>query len=127
MRLLLDTHIFLWYVGNDARLSKPTAAAIRNPDSHVYLSSVSIWECLVKSRLGKLPLPESPEIYLPRQRERHAISSLPLDEPSVCRLSSLPDLHRDPFDRMLICQALAHDLTLVTVDQAMQGYAVPRL
>jgi PIN domain nuclease of toxin-antitoxin system len=91
----------------------------------VFLSPVSIWEALVKYRLGKLPLPASPEIYLPDQRRRHGIETLPLDEPSVARLAGLPDLHRDPFDRMLVCQALEHELTLATVDLAVRAYPVP--
>nr|WP_295543361.1 type II toxin-antitoxin system VapC family toxin [uncultured Thiohalocapsa sp.] len=82
-------------------------------------------EALVKYRLGKLPLPASPHIYLPEQRRRHRIETLPLDEPSVARLAGLPDLHRDPFDRMLVCQALEHGLTLATVDPAVRAYPVP--
>jgi PIN domain nuclease of toxin-antitoxin system len=90
----------------------------------VFLSPVSLWEALVKYRLGKLPLPENPEVYLPRQCRLHQIDSLPLDEASVQHLASLPDLHRDPFDRMLICQALEHGLTLATVDAAIKSYPV---
>ncbi len=97
---------------------------ISNTDNDVYLSIISIWEATVKYQLGKLPLPESPEIYLPIQRERHLITSLPLTEDSVVQLSKLPNIHRDPFDRMLICQALQHDLTIVTVDNAIRAYPV---
>jgi PIN domain nuclease of toxin-antitoxin system len=84
-------------------------------------------ETIVKHALGKLPLPEPPEKYLPLQRGRHAVATLPLDERSVARLSMLPPLHRDPFDRMLICQALEHGLTLATVDSVVRGYPVPIL
>ncbi len=79
----------------------------------------------MKHRLGKLPLPPTPERYLPAQRRVHGFDALPLDESSVSRLADLPDLHRDPFDRMLICQALAHGLTLATVDPLIQQYPVP--
>ena len=82
---------------------------------------------LVKYRLGKLSLPLPPETYLPEQRDRHRIASLPLDEESVKRLAQLPLLHRDPFDRILICQALTHDLTFVTVDAAIRAYPVNTL
>jgi PIN domain nuclease of toxin-antitoxin system len=88
---------------------------------------VSLWEATVKYQLGRLPLPEPPDAFLPDQRRRHEIASLPLDEASVSKLASLPQIHRDPFDRMLICQALAHELTIVTVDDAVASYPVPVL
>jgi PIN domain nuclease of toxin-antitoxin system len=116
MRLLLDTHIFLWFISGDARLPTDWRDSFRDADNAVYLSAVSLWEALVKYRLGKLPLPHPPESYLPTQRARHQIASLSLDEASVCHLSSLPAAHRDPFDRMLVCQALEHGLSIVTVD-----------
>jgi len=121
---LLDTHIFLWYITGDRRLPQAMQQDIRTVGNEVYLSVVSLWETIVKSRLGKLPLPDPPESYLPLQRERHLITSLPVDEVSVSQLGNLPDIHRDPFDRMLICQALAHDLTLMTVDDTVRAYPV---
>ncbi len=83
-----------------------------------------MWEILVKYPLGKLPLPQPPETYLPLQRDRHMIESLQLDEASVRHLAKLPPLHRDPFDRMLICQALEHNLVIATVDVAIRSYSV---
>ena len=124
MRLLLDTHIFLWYISGDARLPDAMRDSIRNPDHEVYFSVVSLWEIIVKHQLGKLPLPQSPEYYLPTQRARHQIASLSLDEASVRQLTSLPPIHRDPFDRMLICQAIEHALTIVTVDNMFGHYPV---
>ena len=125
MNLLLDTHIFLWFISGDARLLGSLRQIIRNPENNVYLSVVSIWEVIIKHGLGKLPLPEPPEVYLPRQRRLHLIQSLPVDEDSVSQLSKLPLLHRDPFDRILICQALQYDLTIATVDDAIRAYPVP--
>ena len=125
MRLLLDTHIFLWFISGDARLSGPLRQIIRDTENDVYLSVVSIWEVIIKHGLGKLFLPEPPEIYLPRQRRLHLIQSLPVDEDSVSQLSKLPLLHRDPFDRMLISQALQYNLTIATVDNAIRAYPVP--
>nr|WP_310417937.1 type II toxin-antitoxin system VapC family toxin [Chamaesiphon sp. OTE_8_metabat_110] len=93
-------------------------------DNEVYLSAISVWEAIVKYQLGKLPLPEHPETYLPKQRDLHQIASLALDESSVMQLAKLPPLHRDPFDRMLICQALQNDLTIATVDSAVRAYPV---
>jgi len=124
MRILLDTHIFLWFISGDTQLSTDVRDAIRDPDNEVYLSSVSVWEAIVKYQLGKLPLPEPPETYLPKQRNLHQIASLALDESSVVQLAKLPPLHRDPFDRMLICQALQNSLTIATVDAAVRAYSV---
>lgn len=122
MRLLLDTHIFLWYITGDRRLGDRIRDAISDPKNDVYLSVISLWESIVKHKLGKLPLPGSPETYLPEQRERHMVSSLELDKASVANLASLPPIHRDPFDRMLVSQAIQHDLTIVTVDDAVCAY-----
>ena len=124
MKILLDTHIFLWFISGDAQLSTDVRDAIRDPDNEVYLSAVSVWEAIVKYQLGKLPLPEHPETYLPKQRDIHQIVSLALDERSVAQLAKLPPLHRDPFDRMLICQALQNGLTIATVDAAVRAYSV---
>jgi PIN domain nuclease of toxin-antitoxin system len=124
MRILLDTHIFLWFISGDTHLSTKYRDAIRDPDNEVYLSAVSVWEAIVKYQLGKLSLPEPPETYLSKQRDRHQISSLALDESSVISLSKLPSLHRDPFDRMLICQALQNSLTIAPIDKAVCAYSV---
>jgi PIN domain nuclease of toxin-antitoxin system len=127
MRLLLDTHVFLWFISGDRRLKQDVQDSIRNPANEVYLSVVSLWEAIIKYQLGKLPLPEPPESYLPEQREQHRISSLTLDEGSVSQLSKLPSIHRDPFDRILVSQAIEHNLTIVTVDKIFHSYAVPVL
>jgi len=124
MRILLDTHIFLWFINGDAQLPMSVRDAIRDLDNDVYLSAISVWEAIVKYQLGKLPLPEHPKTYLPKQRDLHQIASLALDESSVLQLAKLPPLHRDPFDRMLICQALQNNLTIATVDTAVSAYPV---
>ena len=124
MRILLDTHIFLWFISGDSQLSIYTRDLIRDSDSEVYLSVVSVWESIIKYQLGKLPLPETPEIYLTKQRHAHQINSLSIDEASVAQLINLPLLHRDPFDRMLICQALQHGLMIATVDSTICTYDV---
>ena len=127
MKLLLDTHIFLWYITADARLPALFRDAIREPKNEVFLSVISLWEAIIKYNLGKLPLPQSPEIYIPNERRRHRIKSLSLYETAVKELSKLPALHRDPFDRILICQALANNLTIVTIDPQIQNYKVSYL
>jgi PIN domain nuclease of toxin-antitoxin system len=127
MKLLLDTHIFLWYISGDTKLPAATRDAIRDSNNEVYLSVVSVWEAIVKYQLGKLPLPQPAAQYLPEQRERHAIASLPLDEASATRLETLPSFHCDPFDRMLICQALEHQLVVASVDGTIRDYPVTQL
>lgn len=124
MNLLLDTCIFLWFISGDQRLPASMREAIRDPANAVHLSAVSLWEIIVKYQFGKLPLPRPPEQYIPEQRVRHRITSLPLEEDSVARLQQLPPLHRDPFDRMLICQALTRNFTLLTVDDKIRAYPV---
>lgn len=124
MRLLLDTHIFLWYISGDKQLAISAQDAIRDPHNDVYLSVASLWEAIIKYQLGKLPLPAPPEKYLPKQREKHLISSLEIDEGSIAQLAQLPLLHRDPFDRIIIGQALQHNMVIVTVDNSIKAYSV---
>ncbi len=124
MKILLDTHIFLWFISSDRQLPKNFQDIIQDLDNEIYLSVVSIWEAIVKYQLGKLPLPESPETYFPKQRDRHQILNLNLDQASVIQLAKLPPLHRDPFDRMLICQAIQNDMAIATVDTAVRAYPV---
>ncbi|MFM7129645.1 MAG: type II toxin-antitoxin system VapC family toxin [bacterium] len=125
MRLLLDTHIFLWYISGDSNLPVAYRDLIRDSDNNVFLSVVSVWESIIKYNLGKLPLASPPADYLMQQRELHQIQSLPVTEEVLFQLAKLPLLHRDPFDRMMIAQALHHGLTLVTLDNAIKAYPIP--
>jgi PIN domain nuclease of toxin-antitoxin system len=127
MKILLDTCEFLWLITGDPKLSPGVAAAICDPANQVFLSSVSYWEISVKHSLAKLPLPESPARLIPGQRDKHQIASLVLDEAAVSRLDELPPLHRDPFDRMLVCQAQAHGLVIASSDALIRQYPVPVL
>lgn len=122
MNILLDTHIFLWFITKNKQLSDRCIDAISNQDNEIYLSVVSVWEATIKYQLGKLSLPESPEIYLPQQRERHLISSLSIAETTITQLAKLPPLHNDPFDRLLLGQSLEHDLIIMTEDKAILSY-----
>lgn len=122
MRLLLDTHVFLWFISGDPRLANDWRDQVRDPANEAYLSVASIWEAIIKYQLGKLPLPAAPQDYLPEQRERHRITSLPIEEAALAELAELPALHRDPFDRILVAQALQHDLTIATVDPLVRAY-----
>jgi PIN domain nuclease of toxin-antitoxin system len=124
MTLLLDTHVFLWFINRDARLPAKMRDAIRDTNNQAYLSVVSFWEVSVKYQSGKLPLPQAPEHYIPSLRRQHHILDLQLDEASIAQLANLPRIHNDPFDRMLACQSLEHNLTLMTVDPILQSYPV---
>ncbi len=127
MNLLLDTSPFLWYITRSAVLPERVVDAIRAPNHDVSLSVVSVREILLKHRLGRLELPDEPAVYIPRQRERHQIAPLALAEEALAHLAKLPPIHPDPFDRLLICQAIEHDLTIVTPDQSIQRYPVKTL
>jgi len=124
MRLLLDTHVFLWWIGDDPRLSLPAREAITKAENEIFFSVASAWEISVKTRLGKLTLPSDVESFLPDQIHRNAISILPIGLAHALRVSRLPIHHRDPFDRMLVAQAQAEKLTLVTADASIRLYDV---
>jgi PIN domain nuclease of toxin-antitoxin system len=127
MKFLLDTHIFLWYVTGDQRLPPDARAAIKATTNDVFLSVISVWEMLIKYQLGRLVFPGHADIYLRELAARHAISLLSLDVDAVTRLLLLPPVHRDPFDRMLICQAIRYEMTFVTVDDEIMRYEVDGL
>lgn len=125
MRILLDTHVFLWYISADPSLPAAFRSAIQEPTNEVFLSVASIWEAVIKYKLGKLALPASPADYLPKQRAAHGIATLPIDEAALVALEQLPPLHRDPFDRLLVAQAIQHGLTVATVDPEVTAYTIP--
>lgn len=124
MKCLLDTCTFLWIIAGAKELSPKAKEIFANPANEVLLSAVSVSELSVKHALGKLPLPSTIERFVIEQRERHGIAALPLDERAVLHLHKLPALHRDPFDRMLICQAIEHDCLLLTPDPLIAQYPV---
>jgi PIN domain nuclease of toxin-antitoxin system len=106
MRLLLDTHVFLWFIAGDARLAHQFRRAIEDPANKVYLSVGSIWETATKHRLGNLKLPGSPEVYLMERCNSLGIDRLPIDDGSVQEVAKLPLIHRDPCDRIIVAQAI---------------------
>ena len=122
--ILLDTVTFLWIIQSSKRLSQKAKRMYLDENNKVYLSSVSVWEMEVKYKLGKLPLPSSPSQFIPKQRFLHGIESLPLEENDTLELEVLPNIHNDPFDRMLICQARARNLTILTNDKLIRSYPV---
>ncbi len=124
MRILLDTCAFLWLIRGRPEASPIARALFSEAANEIYLSSVSAWEISVKHRLGKLPLGDVPVRYVPGEREKHGIESLPLSEADTLVLDKLPLLHHDPFDRMLICQAIASQMVILTPDPLITQYPV---
>jgi len=124
MRALLDTHTFLWWINNDPRLSERCREIISDSGNEVLFSAVSAWEIAVKSRRGRLTLPEETEPYIREQLTRNRFEVLPIDLMHALRVALLPDHHKDPFDRMLVAQAQVEDLTILTVDSEIVRYPV---
>jgi PIN domain nuclease of toxin-antitoxin system len=122
MKLLLDTHIFLWLINDDQRLSEQYRQAIQDPNNEKFLSVISIWECAIKYQIGKLDFPTSPESYLPKERRKHLIKTLSVDENSIAQLIKFPLLHKDPFDRLIMALALQHELIIMTEDHLILAY-----
>ena len=122
MKLLLDTCTFLWIVAGAPDLSPRAHDLFRAPDNEVYLSAASAWEIAVKHGLGRLPLPDPPDRFVREMREAHGIVSLPIDEESALHVSRLPTLHGDPFDRMIVSQAIVYGLTILTPDPLVTQY-----
>jgi PIN domain nuclease of toxin-antitoxin system len=124
MRLLLDTHVFLWSKANDLRMSANAWSMLRDPANELFMSVVSIAEVAIKVSTGKLslgvPMPEFVEAGM----KNGQIAEMPLRMPHAITLSTLPFHHRDPFDRLLIATAIVEDLTILTNDPEMGKYAV---
>ena len=124
MKLLLDTHIFLWLPSESHRLSIKSRKVIADPSNYLYLSIVSIWEIQIKVATGKLQLPIDLKNFVNIYCGYNDIQVISVIEQHIWALSTLPHHHRDPFDRMLIAQAIQGDLTLVSVDPIFADYPV---
>lgn len=124
MRILLDTCTFLWLILDSPQLTTKAKGAFASPSNEVFLSCVSAWEIAIKHSMGRLPLPEAIGQFIPEQRKLHGIESLTLSEEAALHVAKLPRLHTDPFDRMLVCQALIDGLTIMTPDEAIGQYPV---
>lgn len=124
MKVLLDTCAFLWLAEGSARLSKRLQELYADPDVELYLSVISAWEIITKHGHGKLPLSSDAAIFVRSRRERLGIESLALTEDAIANLERLPPLHTDPFDRALVCQAIAEGMALATPDPDITQYPV---
>lgn len=127
MKFLLDTSTFLFAIEDERKVSAQVRRYIEDPDEQVYLSAISAWEIAIKHSLGKLDLPMPPDRLVPMAREELGAEELPLREPSALRVSRLPTLHSDPFDRILIAQAISMGMTILTPDEAIRQYPVPTI
>jgi len=128
MRVLVDTHVFLWIFSRDRRLSGRSREFLEDLQSNeFYFSDVSVWEASIKYGMGKLILPESPEVFFPDRVRRSEYHHLHIDLRHVTRVHSLPNIHGDPFDRLLITQAIVEGMTIVTHDPVFKRYMVDTL
>jgi PIN domain nuclease of toxin-antitoxin system len=127
VKILLDTHTFLWAITNNAQLSVRVAQEIVTPNNEVFVSVASSWEISIKYSLGKLNLPQTPDQYLAAQRLKAGFELLLIDEPEVCQVHRLPMIHRDPFDRLLVAQASCYGMLLATNDPIFAQYPVRTL
>jgi PIN domain nuclease of toxin-antitoxin system len=127
MRLLLDTHSFLWFIAGNERLSISARSAIENPDNQSLLSVCSLWEIAIKSSLGKLTLAQPLETLIPQQLAMNGIALLNINLQHTAIVSTLPFHHRDPFDRLLIAQAQAENIPIVSSNTNFDLYDITRL
>ena len=127
MNLLLDTHIFMWWDGASDKLSPELQATCRDRANTLWLSVASVWEMQVKLQLGKLQLRQALATIISEQQQINNVQLLSVELRHVLALAQLPAHHKDPFDRLLIAQALTDDLLLVTVDPVIQSYPVTTL
>jgi len=127
LKLLLDTHAFIWFTGDNFRLSPAARTALNDPANELWLSDASIWKMAIKVQLGKLDFPQPFETGIFEALQRTQVGVLPIATRHVASVSSLPLLHRDPFDRILVVQTQAESCTLVTHDPLIAPYGVPVL
>ena len=127
MRLLIDTHVFLWLETEPERLGAKARTILEDTDNELFLSVVSGWEIAIKHALGKLPLPAEPPVYVPARVARGGFQELDVTMAHALAVWGLPSHHDDPFDRLLIAQAQVEGMTIVTVDERVAKYPIRTL
>jgi PIN domain nuclease of toxin-antitoxin system len=127
VRLLLDTHAFLWWVDDNRRLSRKARSAIASREHTCYLSLASVWEMAIKASMDRLSLPSGVDRFVSEQLAANEFEALPIDLRHSGEVARLPFHHRDPFDRLLVAQALSEELTIVSADPVFGKYGVRRV
>jgi PIN domain nuclease of toxin-antitoxin system len=128
MRLLLDTHAFLWFIAGSSSISSTARSLIEDTSNQPLLSMASIWEMAIKQSLGKLNLSRPFDVFVTQQMTRNGIKVLPIEMPHVTSVATLPfHNHRDPFDRLLIAQAMVEQIPLASADDQFDQYPIDRL
>jgi PIN domain nuclease of toxin-antitoxin system len=127
MKVLLDTHVWLWMWGEPERIRNEARTVVEDPTTELNVSAVSAWEIATKHAAGRLRLPTSAEEWLMDQRHRRDVTELPITFAHAVRAGALPHHHRDPFDRMLVAQAQVEDLVLVSADPKVSAYEIESL
>jgi PIN domain nuclease of toxin-antitoxin system len=127
VRFLLDTHTFLWAVLDDPRLSDKVRALMLNADNELLVSPASYWEIAIKISLGKYTLDDDFEAFMERQTVYSEFTLLPISLKHAAVVASLPFHHRDPFDRLLVAQAISEGIPIVSIDRALDLYPLTRI
>jgi PIN domain nuclease of toxin-antitoxin system len=125
MKYLLDTHAFLWFISADDKLSSKARSIIKNSNNEVYFSAASAWEMSIKVRLGRLTIEEELEPFIIKQLSENNFSTLSITIFHSIYTSKLPDIHKDPFDRMIIAQSQVEDMPLISKDKNIEKYKIP--
>jgi PIN domain nuclease of toxin-antitoxin system len=127
LRLLLDTHAFLWFVTDDPHLSRAALVAITSADNQVCISPASYWELAIKVSIGKYPLDVPFETFITNAIDGNRFQIIPIMPQHAAEVSTLPYHHRDPFDRLMIAQSIVERMTIVSADEAFDDYPITRL
>ncbi|HEX2092605.1 MAG TPA: type II toxin-antitoxin system VapC family toxin [Longimicrobiaceae bacterium] len=127
MRLLLDTHAFLWFITADPKLSSTAEREIRRSGNTPLLSVASVWEIAIKVNLGRLPIPRPLDTFIPEQLRINRIHLLPVELHHTFEIARLPLHHRDPFDRLLLAQVISEGIPMVSADSAFDAYSIQRV
>lgn len=127
MKLLLDTHVFLWFIMGSPHLSAEARTLIEDEKNRKFISIASLWEIAIKSSIGKLTLSASFDQLIPQQLTLNGFELLPIEFTHLAAVATLPFHHRDPFDRLLIAQAIVEKMPIMSIDSAFEAYNVTRL
>lgn len=127
MKYLIDTHVFLWFVVDSDALSNEASKLIQNSANQIYVSTASLWEMAIKYSIGKLELPTSYAEFIPHQLFRNDFAILQIGTPHLHQVAELDFHHKDPFDRLIIAQAISEDIPIITKDHIFDSYAIERV